>query len=435
MPKRVKELSETSIRRLKHTYNTSGEPYKAVHAVGGVSGLYLQCLPPISGGEKGAKQWLYRSVIGGKRRWIGLGGYPSVPTKKARESARALQDSIKSGIDPVSEKRAVLAELKAKQAKEITFEGFTRSDFIPKEAKEYKSTTQVRRLNQHLRDYVFLHIGNLLLNDIERIHIVNLLKPIWETKNPTAKRVRNHVQRIIQRAIAEGLRTKANPAVWKDDLELSFPKASKVHTVKHRRSIDWRELPKFVKAIHGLEVIKGSRPDVHCMLFMILTVSRPSEARLVEWDEIDLEARVWKQPKGKYKAEKLDWDIPLCPTAIKILKSMPTRRGRVFSTLRGAEIHDKYLSTMPDALGFDAVAHGFRATFRTWGQDQQRFTEESLELSMKHVDTDSTRAAYARSQLFDERRRVISAYEKWAMKGDLGQDKTVVSINKRKRAS
>jgi hypothetical protein len=282
MPKRVKELSETSIRRLKHTYNTSGEPYKAVHAVGGVSGLYLQCLPPIGGGKKGAKQWLYRSVIGGKRRWIGLGGYPSVPTKKARESARALQDSIKSGIDPVSEKRAVLAELKAKQAKEITFEGFARESYIPKEAKEYKSTTQVRRLNQHLREYAFPHIGNLLLNDIERIHIVNLLKPIWETKNPTAKRVRNHVQRIIQRAIAEGLRTKANPAVWKDDLELSFPKASKVHTVKHRRSIDWRELPKFVKAIHGLEVIKGNRPDVHCMLFMILTVSRPSEARLVD---------------------------------------------------------------------------------------------------------------------------------------------------------
>ena len=104
MPKKVKELSETSIRRLKHTYNTSGKPYKAVHAVGGVSGLYLQCLPPIDGGEKGAKQWLYRSVIGGKRRWIGLGGYPSVPTKKARDSARVLQDSIKSGIDPVSEK-------------------------------------------------------------------------------------------------------------------------------------------------------------------------------------------------------------------------------------------------------------------------------------------------------------------------------------------
>ena len=154
----------------------------------------------------------------------------------------------------------------------------------------------------------------------------------------------------------------------------------------------------FIKAINELDIPTGSRPDVHCMAFMILTVSRPSEARLVDWEEIDLEERVWTQPAGKYKSN-LEWKIPLCPTAIKILKSMPKRRGRIFSTLNGAEIHDKYLSTMPDALGFDAVAHGFRATFRTWGQEQQRFSEEALELCMKHTNNDATRAAYATSQL------------------------------------
>ena len=83
MPKLVKELAEVSIRRLKHTLNSSGQPYKAVHAVGGVSGLYLQCLPPKGSGKIGSRQWLYRTKIGGKRRWIGLGGYPSVPTKNA----------------------------------------------------------------------------------------------------------------------------------------------------------------------------------------------------------------------------------------------------------------------------------------------------------------------------------------------------------------
>lgn len=90
---------------------------------------------------------------------------------------------------------------------------------------------------------------------------------------------------------------------------------------------------------------------------------------------------------------------------------------------------------MPDALGFNAVAHGFRATFRTWGQKQKRFTEEELELSLKHLDTVGCRAAYARDQLLPERKRVINAYEKWAMKGDVGQEKKVVSINKRRKAS
>ena len=73
MPKIAKELSEVSIRRLKHTHNSSGEPYKAVHPVGGVSGLYLQCFPPVASKKVGAKTWLFRAVIGNKRRWIGLG--------------------------------------------------------------------------------------------------------------------------------------------------------------------------------------------------------------------------------------------------------------------------------------------------------------------------------------------------------------------------
>ena len=57
-----------------------------MHAVGGVPGLYLQCLPPIDSETKGSKQWLYRAMIGGKLRWIGLGGYPAIPAKNARES-------------------------------------------------------------------------------------------------------------------------------------------------------------------------------------------------------------------------------------------------------------------------------------------------------------------------------------------------------------
>ena len=434
MPKKAKELSNLEVRRLKHAIASSGKPYNAVYAVGGVSGLYIQCVPPKGSNGAGAKSWILRALVGGKRRDIGLGGYPTVPIKDAREAAKTIKADIKAGIDPVIVAKSIKSKLKAEQAKEITFKEYAQKNFIPNRAKEYKSPQQVRRLNQLLRDYVFPHIGNLLITDIERAHVINLLKPIWETKNETAKRVQNYVQKVIQQAIADGLREKANPATWKDDLALSFPKASKIHKVRHHRFLDWRKLPDFMKSLHELETHKDSRPDVKCMAFMILTVARPSEARLVDWKEIDLDKRVWNVPAGKYKSNR-DWKIPLTPQAIKILKSMPTRKGRVFSTIDGNEIHDKYLSAMPDALGFDAVAHGFRSTFRTWGQEQQRFTEEVLELSLKHIDTNATRAAYARSQLFDERKEVLTAYSKWAMKGDSGQSSKVVPLTKRQRES
>ena len=423
MPKIAKELSEVSIRRLKHTHNSSGEPYKAVHPVGGVSGLYLQCFPPVASKKVGAKTWLFRAVIGNKRRWIGLGNYPNTPTKKAREAARALKEDIKNGIDPVQAKASALAELKALQAKHITFERFARETFIPKEGKNYKGTDQVRRMNQLLRDYVFPKIGHLVIEDITKDHVEDVIKPLWETKNETARRTLNYVHKIFAEAIDKDLREKGNPAIWKDALELRFAKKEVVHKVKSHRAIDWELLPKFVKAVQALDKPKGSRPEVDAMLLMILTVGRPQEVRFGDWEEIDLKNKIWHQPKGKYKSAKLDWDIPLCTNAIKILKRQPSyakQKGRIFSTLNGVALHDRYLSTLPDALGFDGVAHGFRATFRTWAQKHQKqykFVEEELELCMKHCDTVSTRAAYARDQLFKERVKVIRHYERWAMTG------------------
>ena len=430
MPKVVKELSDISIKRLRHRVGTGaknsklkGKPIKAMHAVGGVRGLYLQCIPPKGSEEVGARQWIYRATVGDKVRNIGLGNYPSVPTKSAREAARELQDAIQAGIDPIAQKRAKLAELKAMQAKEITFEDYARKKFIPIKARGYKSADQVRRLNQILRDYVFPHIGNMVLEDIRKQDIVKIIEPLWETKNETARRVQNYIQSIIEQAISDELRAKGNCAVWKNNLQTSFVKRDAVHTVKSHRAIHWKELPKFIKALRRLDIPKGSRPEVDAMLLMILTVGRPQEVRFADWEEIDLKAKVWRQPEGKYKSKKM-WEIPLCTTAINILKAQPsyaTKRGRIFSTLNGAVIHDKYLSALPDALGFDAVAHGFRATFRTWGQKhtkKYRFVEEELELSLKHLDTVGCRAAYARDQLLPDRRKVISTYEKWAMKGE-----------------
>jgi hypothetical protein len=176
----------------------------------------------------------------------------------------------------------------------------------------------------------------------------------------------------------------------------------------------------------------GSRPDAACFAFMILTVARPSEVRLVDWKEIDLDEKLWTVPAGTHKSSE-EWKIPLCPQAMKILKAQPTRKGRVFSTLNNKEIPDAYLSSTPDALGFDAVAYGFRSTFRTWGQEQVKSSEEALELSLKHLEASATRAAYARSQLFYERRRILNAYELWCFKGDAGQSNKVIDLPKRRK--
>ena len=274
MPKESKALSDVQVRKLMFKHDSNGIPKPDRHPVGGVTGLHLYCKP------SGSKSWVLRVKIGDKRKDLGLGSYPSVSLKTARELAREHRITIKSGRDPIAEQRAQREALSAEQSQQITFEEFAKK-FITKESKTYKTPQQLRHLSQRLRDFAFPYIGHLYIKDIKRKHLIAMLEPIWETKNYTAKRVQNYVYRILQQAISEELRTDANPATWKDNLALSFPKASKIAPLKHHRAIDWRALPEFIQALNKYDDPTNSRPEAKCFEFMVLTATRASEARLV----------------------------------------------------------------------------------------------------------------------------------------------------------
>ena len=269
---RIQSPSYVQVRKLTFKHDSSGIPKPDRHPVSGVAGLHLYCKP------SGSRSWVLRVKIGDKRKDIGLGSYPSVSLKTARELAREHRLTIKSGNDPIAEQRAKKEALLAEQSQQITFEEFARK-FIAKESKTYKTPQQVRHLSQRLRDFAFPYIGHLYIKDIKRKHLISMLEPIWETKNHTAKRVQNYVYRILQQAISEELRTDANPAMWKDNLALSFPKASKIAPVKHHRAIDWRMLPEFMKTLRDYDDPVDSHPEAKCFEFMILTAARAGEAQ------------------------------------------------------------------------------------------------------------------------------------------------------------
>ena len=427
MPVIAKELAEVSIRRLTHTHNASGEPYKAVHPVGGIAGLYLQCLPPSDPRKVGAKSWLYRAVIGDKRRWIGLGNYPTVPTKSAREAARALKEDIKNGIDPIAAKEAAKAQLKTEQGNELTFDQAA-AKYVIGRSKVFKTAKQTQRLRNQLDTYVLPYIGSMQVQDIEQTHLISMLVNYYERIPDTAVRVINHVERIIQQAIISGRRTnKANPAVWYKNLSLceEFPAKKYIAPLKNLSALHYDELPKFMLALGGYDKPTGSKPEAACLAFAIHTVARMGEARLAKWSDIDLKTKIWTiEPSGtkgedRRKSDKL-WLIPLTAPAIKILKAQPSyasQQGRIFSKLDKAEIPDSYFGSNINAvLGFKGVAHGFRTTFRTWCQ-ANRIIDEVSELSLKHTNTDATRAAYARDQLFDDRKPLLEAYSEYAKTG------------------
>ena len=158
MPKKAKELPEVAIRRLMHGVSRSEKPCKVKHPVGGVSGLYLQCNPPVGGEKVGSRQWILRARVGSARHEFGLGSYPTIPTQKAREAARALKVDIANGIDPKAAKAAAKAKIVEAQSKQLTFRQAA-ARYAIKRAQEYKTAKQAQRLNNQLDTYVLPYIG------------------------------------------------------------------------------------------------------------------------------------------------------------------------------------------------------------------------------------------------------------------------------------
>lgn len=422
MPKLVKELSAREVSRLSFGFvkgkhkdgqtivNETGTPCAAYHAVGGVAGLYLQCNPPTGDNELFARSWILRTTIGGKRRDIGLGGYPDVTLAMAREKARELKAGIAAGVDPIAEKRAQRSALIREQAKAITFEQIA-ADFIVKKSKEYKTQKQTQKLSNQLEAYAYPFIGKMIVADIELAHIEKMLNPIWETKTETASRVRLYVEAILDLAGVKGLRRGDNPARWKGNLDQIFAKQTKIAKVEHYTALPVDEIPTFISKIHNKDWIGAKALE-----FGILTAARSGEIRGAAWSEIDLKARTWTIPAERMKADK-EHVVPLSDAAIQLISRLDNTSQYLFPNNKGRMLSDVAISKTPKRIGYDVTAHGFRSTFKDWARKFTAYADEVTELALAHVNSDATRAAYARDGLLDKRRLLMQDWANYCYNG------------------
>ena len=146
--------------------------------------------------------------------------------------------------------------------------------------------------------------------------------------------------------------------------------------------------------------------------FLVLTAARSGEVRLATWDEMVLDAAVWLVPGSRMKAKR-DHRVPLSGRALAILRDAQSLRdatGLVFPSLRGKPLPDMTLSKLIKELGLPAVPHGFRSSFRDWAAKQTNTPREVVEAALAHTVRNPTEAAYARSDLFARRRRLMDGW-------------------------
>jgi len=432
VPKKVREMSATEVKRL--SFNISdpdpekdrvGGPYSTLHAVGGVAGLLLQVNP------SGAKSWILRTKVGLKRKSIGLGGYPDVTLSDARKRAREIKEKIAEGIDPVEQKKTVRRELIAKQLSTKNF-AWAMAKFIDEKSEEWKNPRQKQQWVNSLTTYALPHIGSIPVSDIKLVHIKSVLEPIWKVKTETATRVRARIENILGYCAVHGYRGEENPARWKGYLDKVYALPEKIKKKKHHTALSVKELPAFIKE---LKIRQGAA--ARSLEFLILTASRTNEVigdkRIkkngITWKEIDLKKKVWAIPAERMKSGKAH-KVPLCDSAMEILNNIKEGEPEelIFKGADGGIPSNNFLSSLLKRMGSDVTVHGFRSTFKDWCSEHTAYPDEVSELALAHVNSDATRAAYARSELLEKRRLLMNDWADYCYHGEVIKGSKVTAI-------
>lgn len=406
MARTAKALSPLEIGRIKKV---------GYYPVGTVPGLALRVL------DSGARMWVLRAMIGGRRREMGLGGFPAVPVAAAWDAARVARAKIKDGTDPIEEGRARRSALAAERAAAITFEGAATA-YIAAQEGGWRNDKHAQQWRNTLGLYAFPVIGNLLVADVEQTHVLRVIEPIWATKPETASRLRGRIEAVLAWATVRGYRSGANPATWKGHLDKLLPSPKKAKAVRHHPALPYNQVAAFVAALRS-EAGTAAR----ALELAVLTAGRSGEIRGAEWSEFDLDAATWTIPKSRMKAAK-EHIVALSAPAVALLKALKNESAStlVFPGMRGGPLSDMTLAKVVrrldaqrvkvdgkgwrDQAGAIVTPHGFRSTFRDWSGELSTFPREVIEHALAHQLKDKAEAAYARGTLLDKRRRLMEAW-------------------------
>lgn len=372
---REKVLTAAAVRNLGPGFHSDG------------NGLFLKVDP------SGARRWVQRIVVLGKRRDIGLGSAKLVTLVEAREKALQQRKVAREGEDPLAAKRRLQG---------IPTFGEAAKEVYAHNEGGWKNEKHKKQWLSSLEKYAFPHIGSMRLDKIDSSNITLALDEVWLTRPATADRVKQRIGKVMQWAKARGYRLD-NPA---DGVQEGLAKRDR-SSVKHMKALPFGEV---ANAIATVAASKASDATKLAFQFLVHTACRSGEVRGALWSEIDLNRLVLTIPAERMKKKRIH-RVPLTPQTIAILEQAKTLRREdtdlVFPSATGKMLSDMTISKLIKDLKIAAVPHGFRSSFRDWAGEATHHPREVIEFALAHVISDKAEAAYARSDLFEKRRLIM----------------------------
>ena len=360
-----------------------------LHGDGGT--LFLRVRPG------GSRQWVQRLTIAGKRRDLGLGGWPLVTLAEARDRALDNRRAARRGGDPLAEKRRA----RMPTFREAAFKVYEANR--PRWRSEKTAANWLRQMELH----AFPILADLPVDQVTREAVLRVLSPLWGRKLDIARKLRGRIRAVLAWAQAHGF-AEVNVAGEAIDGALAPMPAVEGH---------YRALPhpEVCAALQTVQASGASLSAKSCFRFVVLTACRSGEARLAKWAEIDVEAREWRVPADRTKTG-VEHRVPLADAVLDVLESVRPLRDRSDLLFPSPSRPGKPLSNMATTkllrdvgLASRTTAHGFRSSFRDWCADTGK-PREIAEAALAHT-VGGVEGAYFRSDLFERRRRLM---DQWA---------------------
>ena len=359
--------------------------------------------------DDGGAQWVQRVTVHGRRREMGLGGFPSLGLANARKLSERWRNVASAGRDPVKERGA---EERAARREDITLAILTADAFETRKA-ELKGDGTAGRWLSPLTIHVLPKLGKVPVTDLDQRDIRDCLAPIWHTKADTARKAMNRLSIVFKHAAALGL-----------DVDLQVTEKAKAllgksrHVAKNIPAMAWVDVPSFYASL--------DEPTLTHLALRLLILNpgvRSSPLRTLRLDQI--EGDVWTVPAEAMKGRKgatVDYRVPLSSEAQRIidLARPHARNGFLFPNTRGGVVSDMTLSRHMERRGLKARPHGFRTSLRTWLAEATDAPHEVAEAMLAHVVDSGVVRAYRRTDYLEQRAKLA---DRWAnhVTGGAGQ--------------
>lgn len=379
----------------KECSNASSEG-KAIRKLHDGGGLYLWIY------EDGRRYWRLRYWIDGKEKSLSLGVYPEISLKDARarrdENRKLMQDQL----DPSTERKAT--KLRRRIASANSFEAVAR-EWYGKQLHtwvKHHADDVLRRLESN----TFPFIGDRPIAQVEAPELLEMVRKIEKRgAYDLAHRVLQVCGQVFRYGIATGRCQR--------DVAADLRGALTPHVKKHQAAVRPEELPDLLRAIETYAA-KGDLQTMYALQLLALTFVRTNELIGAEWDEFDLEAKLWMIPAERMKM-RTEHIVPLADQAVAILNELKVMAGKSRFVFPGRN-RDKPISnnTMLFALyrlGYKGkmTGHGFRAVASTM-LNEQGWRPDVIERQLAHCERDEVRGAYNRAEYLPERVKMMQSW-------------------------